>query len=152
MTATILVILLTCGIVLASVSVHYEALHLLTRLQRRKERWYSNRLRAGLLVLGCLVAHALEVVLFGAGYWIVESANQSAGLRGDVPDGFNCMYYSTVVYTSIGFGDVVPVNRAVRMMTAIEGLTGAILVAWTASFMFFHMQRFWRTREECDTD
>jgi hypothetical protein len=144
MTATLLAILLTSGVVLASVSIHYEALRLLSLFLRREKRWYSNRLRAGLLVLGCLLAHSAEVVLFGAGYWIMLSANQGQGLLGDVPDGFNCMYYSTVVYTSIGFGDVIPVSRTVRMMTAVEGLTGAILVAWTASFMFFHMQRFWK--------
>jgi hypothetical protein len=117
-------------------------------LQRREKRWYSNRLRAGMLVLGCLIAHAIEVGLFGIGFRILEYANQGENLHGAIPDGFNCTYYSVVVYTSIGFGDVVPVSRAMRVLTAVEGLTGAILIAWTASFMFFHMQRFWKFQDE----
>jgi len=64
-------------------------------------------------------------------------------LIGTEADGFNYTYYSLVVYTSIGFGDIIPVSRPMRIVTAGEGLTGAILIAWTASFMFFHMQRFW---------
>ena len=112
-------------------------------MQRVKRRGYSNRLRASLLVLGCLIAHGIEVIFFGLGYQLLEHLHQGVDLYGVTPDGFNCNYYSLVVYTSIGFGDVVPVTRAMRIMTAAEGLTGAILIAWTASFMFFHMQRFW---------
>jgi hypothetical protein len=148
MSQTIIMILVTCGAVLASVSIHYEALRLLTISLRTERRWYSNRLRAGMLVLGCLVAHGLEVGLFGVGFQILEWAHQGADLRGAVPDGFNCAYYSVVVYTSIGFGDVVPVSRGMRILTAVEGLTGAVLIAWTASFMFFHMRRFWDLQDD----
>lgn len=141
-------ILLACGLVVTCVSIHYEALRLLTRMSRKQKRWYSNRFRACLLVLGCMAAHAMEVVLFGLGFQLIEFVNQGSDLHGSTPDTFNCNYYSLVVYTSIGFGDVVPVSRAMRMLTAFEGLTGAILIAWTASFMFFHMQQFWRFEEE----
>jgi len=148
MAQTVFAILLTCAVVLASVSIHYEALRLLSVPLRTARRWYSNRLRAGMLVLGCLVAHGIEVGLFGLGYQILEWAHQGEDLRGAVPDGFNCTYYSVVVYTSIGFGDVVPVSRAMRILTAVEGLTGAVLVAWTASFMFFYMQQFWESGDD----
>jgi hypothetical protein len=138
-------VLITCGIVIASVSLHYEALHLLAAMLRRKKRWYSNRLRASLLVLGCIVAHGVEVIFFGIGMRLVEAIYEGVDLDllGTAADGFNYMYYSLVVYTSIGFGDIIPVSRPMRIITAGEGLTGAILIAWTASFMFFHMQRFW---------
>lgn len=39
-----------------------------------------------------------------------------------------------------------------RLMTAIEGLTGAILIAWTASFMFFHMRHFWEIESRSTKD
>lgn len=136
-------VVLMCVIVIACVSLHYEALSLLSRSLRIEKRWYSNRLRASLLVLGCLVAHGVEVIVFGFGYRFLEYLHDGTDLLGAEPDYFNCNYYSLVVYTSIGFGDVVPLSRAMRILTAAEGLTGAILIAWTASFMFFHMQQFW---------
>ena len=112
---------------------------------RKKKRWYSNRLRASLLVLGCIVAHGVEVIFFGIGMWLVEAIYEGVDLDllGTGAGGFNYTYYSLVVYTSIGFGDIIPVSRPMRIITAGEGLTGAILIAWTASFMFFHMQQFW---------
>ncbi len=61
-----------------------------------------------MLVLGCLAAHSLEVGLFGLGFLVFEYLHPGESLRGDRPAGFNCVYYSVVVYTSIGFGDVVP--------------------------------------------
>lgn len=134
---------LACLIVIACVSLHYEALHLLSAMQRVEKRWYSNRLRASLLVLGCLIAHSVEVIFFGLGYRFLDAIHEGQDLLGAAPDGFNCNYYSFVVYTTIGFGDVVPLSPGMRILSAIEGLTGMILVAWTASFMFFHMQRFW---------
>jgi hypothetical protein len=152
MLPTILAILLAIGIVLASVANHYETLRILTLLLRRQQRWYSNRFRAGMLVVGCLFAHAIEVLMFGLGFWVLDSWNLGKDLEGELLDGFTCTYYSVVVYTSIGFGDLVPVSRGMRIMTAIEGLTGAILIAWTASFMFFHMQRFWGFDEAAQKD
>ena len=135
-------VFITAVLVLTSVSVHYETLRILNLFLQTPKRWLSGRLLAGTLVLGCLLAHSLEVVLFGIGYRLLDYMHEGADLQG-THDGFYCTYYSVVVYTSLGFGDVVPVTRAMRVMTAIEGLMGAILIAWTASFMYFHMQRFW---------
>jgi hypothetical protein len=143
-------LLLTCGLVIACVSLHYEALRFLSSMQRKRKRWCSNRLRASLLVVGCLIAHTIEVLLFGIGYQFLDFINEGPDLFGTSPNELYCNYYSFVVYTTIGFGDVVPVTPAMRIMTAMEGLTGAILVAWTASFMFFHMQRFWAIESQPD--
>ena len=136
-------ILLSCGIVILSVSVHYETLRLLSRLLSNKHRWYSNRIRASLIVMGCLLVHLVEVVFFGVGFRLLDYLNEGVDLQGSDAAGLTDLYYSLVVYTSIGFGDVVPVTPALRILTAIEGLTGAILIAWTASFMFFHMGQIW---------
>ncbi len=37
---------------------------------------------------------------------------------------------------------------SVRLLLAIEALTGLILIAWTASFLFVAMERTWRERRE----
>ena len=58
----------------------------------------------------------------------------------------DCVYYSFVAYTSLGFGDIVPVGP-LRFLTAMETLTGLVLIAWTASFMYVQMNRFWNNDE-----
>jgi hypothetical protein len=56
---------------------------------------------------------------------------------------FDSVYFSAVVYTTLGLGDVVP-HGAIRFMAGTEALTGFLLITWSASFTFLEMQRFWR--------
>ncbi len=51
-------------------------------------------------------------------------------------------YFSTLTYTSLGFGDIVPLGVAGRLARS-EALTGLVLIAWTASFTYFEMRAFW---------
>lgn len=125
-----------------NVSVHYETQRILNLFLQTPKHWLTGRLLAGTLILGCLLAHSLGVAFFGIGYRLLRYMHEGADLQG-THDGCYCTYYSVVVDTSLGFGDVVAVTRAMRVMMAIEGLMGAILIAWTASFMYFHTQRSW---------
>ena len=43
---------------------------------------------------------------------------------------------------SLGFGDISPYG-SLRFMTALETLTGLLLIAWTASFIYLEMQATW---------
>jgi hypothetical protein len=52
------------------------------------------------------------------------------------------MYFSTVNYTSLGVGDVVPVGN-MRQLASLEAVTGLVMIAWTASFSFVQMEHFW---------
>ena len=48
-----------------------------------------------------------------------------------------------MVYTTVGFGDMVPESMT-RLLTSAEALTGFLLITWSASFTFLQMQRLWR--------
>ena len=52
------------------------------------------------------------------------------------------MYFSIVNYTSLGYGDLVPVG-SLRILCGVEALTGLVLIDWTASFTYVEMQRYW---------
>jgi hypothetical protein len=94
-------------------------------------------------IIGALIGHVLEVWIFAFGYYFLIKIGQYGTLIGDIPDGLNdYAYYSFSVYTSLGFGDIFPVGP-LRFLTGMEALTGLVLIAWTASFMFLQMQRFW---------
>jgi hypothetical protein len=59
-------------------------------------------------------------------------------------DGFNehtPFYDSASAYTSLGTQQ--PPTTALRVLTAVEALTGLVLITWTASFLFLIMQRTW---------
>jgi hypothetical protein len=48
-----------------------------------------------------------------------------------------------MVYTTVGFGDLLP-QGAIRFMSGMEALTGLVMITWSASFTFLEMQRDWR--------
>jgi hypothetical protein len=54
----------------------------------------------------------------------------------------DAVYFSGAVYTSLGFGDIVPTGPG-RMLAVSESVVGLVLIAWTASFTYFLMQKYW---------
>jgi hypothetical protein len=54
----------------------------------------------------------------------------------------DCAYFSFTVFTTLGFGDIQPMGN-IRYITGIEALTGLVLITWTASFLYYEMQRHW---------
>ncbi len=45
------------------------------------------------------------------------------------------LYFSLVTLSTIGYGDVVPIHGEVRMLAALEGLTGVLYVAITVALL-----------------
>lgn len=132
--------LLSIALVAVCVTIHYEVLNLLERLSRwlRRHRWIIL-----ITVHGMLLAHVIQIWIFGAGYYIAE---HSLGLGQILParaSWFDYVYYSAMVYTTVGFGDLVPFGP-LRMITSTEALVGLALITWSASFTFLQMQRIWR--------
>jgi hypothetical protein len=55
----------------------------------------------------------------------------------------DCVYFSFTVFSTVGFGDIEPTGN-LRFLTGIESLTGLVLITWSASFLYFEMQRHWK--------
>jgi len=52
------------------------------------------------------------------------------------------MYFSAETFTSLGFGDLVPVG-SIRPLAGVEALNGLLLIGWSASYAYIAMERFW---------
>jgi hypothetical protein len=138
------VVAVTMLIVLACILLHYEVFTLLTRVLARLHVRVRRR-RILLLMFGLLALHVTEIWLFGLGYWSLTSASElsrvSGATAGQLAD---LVYFSAVVYSTLGLGDLVPAG-AIRFMAGTESLAGFLLLTWSASFTFIEMQRFWKT-------
>lgn len=127
-------------VVTLCVVIHYEALRFLGRMLGMH---VHKRIGVLLVMLGLLFAHVLEIWLFAFGYMLVQQWVGFGYISGmENGDFMDYVYYSSVVYTTLGFGDLLPVG-AMRMLSAAEGLAGLALITWSASFTFLAMQRFW---------
>lgn len=140
----IMVVLTNIAVVLTAVVIHYEFLFRLSELLRKVKIRHRPRVLLG--VGGALVAHAVEVWLFAAVYYLMHHAQGWGKLTGSF-DGslMDCVYFSFTTFTTLGFGDIQP-EGAMRFLTGIEALTGLVLITWTASFLFVEMQKFWDSR------
>jgi hypothetical protein len=122
------------------VTVHFEAL---SQLERFSSRLRHNRRVLLIQMHGLLLAHVIEIWIFGMAYYLAERSlilGELAPLRADW---FDFVYFSAMVYTTVGFGDITP-SGPIRMITSAEALAGLSLITWSASFTFLQMQRAWR--------
>jgi hypothetical protein len=58
--------------------------------------------------------------------------HSSSGLTDSQTD---LLYFSLVTLSTIGYGDIVPVHGEVRMLAAMEGITGVLYIATTVAFL-----------------
>lgn len=130
--------------VVLAVLIHYEFLHKITQAIPRMR--IRHRLRIVLGVCGAMTAHAVEIWIFAIGYFLLQRIENWGRLLGQY-DGslMDCSYFSFVTFTTLGFGDIHPSGH-LRYLAGIEALTGMVLVTWTASFLYFEMQRYWSPR------
>lgn len=138
------IFVLTLCLVALAVVVHYEILLRLSDYLPMTP--LRPRLNMVVAILGALVAHTVEIYMFAAAYYVLIFEGSFGRLVGSAGLSFHeCAYFSFCTYTSLGFGDLAPLGP-LRVLTAVEALTGLVMIAWTASFMFMQMQRFWNTK------
>lgn len=144
-----LVFLIHCLVVAVVVLIHYEFLYRLSRwIPRMKIR---HRFRIVVGVFGALIAHTLEIGIFALAYYFFHHAEGWGQLIGSYDGSLShSLYYSFTTFTTLGFGDIEPLGH-IRFLTGLESLTGLVLITWTASFLFFEMQRHWMAGADRDS-
>jgi len=126
-------LLLSTFMVLLTVSIHGTGLYVLSRILRLEEREerqehihpLSRRgITATLIVsLGLFALHGGEIWLYAFLYLAIGSVD---GLR-------EAVYFSTITYGAIGYDDDAMAEEW-RLVSAIEGINGIILIGWSTAF------------------
>jgi len=81
-------------------------------------------------VLVLMVTHAVEVVVWSLAYSLVDAA----------ATGVDLVYFAFVNYTTLGYGDVVPVERW-RLLGPITAMNGVLLFGWSTAVIFEVLRR-----------
>lgn len=123
------------------VLIHYEFLYRMSNAIPKMKIKHRFRIVVG--VFGALIAHSIEIGLFAMMYyllpWFENVGSLTGGFDGSLLDS---VYFSYTTYTTLGFGDIQP-HGSIRLFVGLESLTGLLLITWTASFLYFEMQRYW---------
>jgi hypothetical protein len=122
---------LASAMVVMTVIIHFLGLVWLIRLMERHgprlDHWHGVTRQSLILVmavLGIVVLHTLEIWAYATLYIVlgVFDALEPA------------LYFSTVSFTSLGYGDLV-LGAQWRMVGAIEAANGLILFGWSTAFL-----------------
>ena len=128
-------------LVIATVLILYETLRLTS--DHLAELPVPPRARIIVVVMTAFVGHTLAVWTYALAYWLLAVQWQMGGFAGLPVEGFeDCLYFSVVTYTSLGFGDQVPVSH-MRLVAGVEALNGLMLIGWSVSFTYLTMERYW---------
>jgi hypothetical protein len=100
------------------------------------------RLKVLLVVMGCFIAHTIEVWLYAIAYLLLD-LTELGSLKGHIEEHFaDFLYFSATSYSTLGIGDVYPMG-VFRLISGIESINGLFLIAWSTSFTYFVMDRLW---------
>lgn len=134
-------IFLTLILVVLSIFIHYELLRMISNAMPAMTGSPRRRLLSAIGVV--FVAHILEISLFAFGFSLMQHRWGLGEISGAVEGGWvDFFYFSAASYTTLGMGDIFPTGH-LRFVSAIESLTGLVLIGWSASFTYLAMSKFW---------
>jgi hypothetical protein len=77
-----------------------------------------------------MAAHTSEVIVWSLAYAIIDVA----------PAGVDLLYFAFVNYTTLGYGDVVPMERW-RLIGPITAMNGVLVFGWSTAVIFAVLRR-----------
>lgn len=122
-------LVLASVMVIVTVLAHLTGLAILLRVLRSHSRLFSAlRIMPLTLLLtasiGIFAIHTAEIWSYAAIYLALGAFREFEV----------SLYFSTVTYASIGYGDVLLPTKW-RILGAIEGATGIIMLGWSTAFL-----------------
>jgi hypothetical protein len=144
----ILVIFLAMFLVILTFLFHYQVLLWLSVYIPRLN--LTDQTRVLIIVLILFTTHVAEISFYALAYgYSVEIINLGSFAGIEINNPMEYLYFSSVIYTSLGLGDAYPTGH-IRFLTGVEALNGLLLIAWSASFTFLTMERLWPWSECCN--
>lgn len=123
-------LLVATGMVALTVAIHLTGLWALLAVMGAHHRATPSRRelvrQAGSILIaafGLFLLHSLEIWAYAGLFAVV----------GATPDFESALYFSTATYTTVGYGDLT-LPKDWRILGAIEGANGIILLGWSTAF------------------
>jgi voltage-gated potassium channel Kch len=96
--------------------------------------WPDTLLFINIAVL-MVMLHLAEIAVW-AGFYVWQGA---------MPDVASAVYFSTVTYTTTGYGDLVLPSEW-RLVGGVEALTGILMCGWSTGFFMAAVSRLYALR------
>jgi hypothetical protein len=119
------------GVSLINIAIHSLLMAVVVRVAQvasAKPRQHPSLFLATVmipLVAILMATHALEVIVWSAAYALLDAA----------PDNAQLVYFAFVNYTTLGYGDILPVERW-RLLGPMTAMNGVLLFGWSTAVIF----------------
>jgi hypothetical protein len=115
---------------LCNIAIHALIMSVLIQVMRRtREQQASPQLFLIMVMIVAvsvlMIAHMGEVLVWALAYHVVDAA----------PDGAKLVYFAFVNYTTLGYGDVVPVPDW-QLLGPMTAMNGVLLFGWSTAVLF----------------
>lgn len=130
MPASIYALIVGSVLIALTVLIHILGLIAITRIATalgRRFKLLRQHHRVGLMigiVFGLFAVATLEIWLWALSYLVLGTATTLEA----------ALYLSTITYSTVGYGDVVPAHSW-RLLAALEGVTGFLMIGWSTAFL-----------------
>jgi hypothetical protein len=135
-------LLLGGAVSLGNIAIHAVVMAAVVSTARRTLKWEHRRSQVWLAAVmvatvGVLmIAHVAEVIAWSLAYAILDVA----------PAGADVLYFAFVNYTTLGYGDVVPVER-LRLLGPMTAMNGVLLFGWSTAVIFEVLRQAMHVRD-----
>ena len=119
-----------------NVALHALIMMILIRVAQRASERSKARASQHLMlvmipvVLVLMATHAVEIMVWALAYSLVDATPPEA----------DRVYFAFVNYTTLGYGDVVPVKRW-NLLGPMTALNGVLLIGWSTAVIFEVLRR-----------
>jgi len=124
-------LLLGGGVSVINIAIHSLIMATVVGLAQRasaKARPHPSLFLAAVMIpiVSVLMAtHTVEVMVWASAYALVDAA----------PENVQLVYFAFVNYATLGYGDIVPVDRW-KLLGPITAMNGALMFGWSTAVMF----------------
>ena len=124
------------GVTLVTIAIHALVMTMVVQVARAmgsKRQPHSSLVLLVVMIptISVLMAvHVIEVFVRALAYLIFDA----------VPAGANLVYFAFVNYTTLGYGDVLPVERW-RLLGPLTAMNGMLLFGWSTAVIFEVLRR-----------
>ena len=124
------------GVSVINIAIHALVMTTVVRVARVRGRQNKSHSSVLLMVVMIptvsilMITHTFEVLVWSLAYSMVNAA----------PAGVDLIYFAFVNYTTLGYGDVLPVERW-RLLGPITAMNGIVLFGWSTALIFEVLRR-----------
>ena len=114
-----------------NIAIYALIMVVVIRVTRVVDEWATERPSLRLIavmiasVTVLMIAHLAEVLVWSLIYVVTDAA----------PDGTDLIYFAFVNYTTLGYGDVTPVQRW-HLLGPMTAMNGVLLFGWSTAVIF----------------